>query len=113
MPAIIIRPWRNVASCDPDPRDARIIEHDAEEGQVSIAGRGRDETAEYHPTVLVEVLDQRAGMTVSVLPARPAAIWLVNVCEDCAKAPGRCWDTAIGTWDKEQSVGDVATHRGE
>jgi len=35
---------------------------------------------------LVEVLDQRAGSAVSALDARPAAIWLVNVCEDRAEA---------------------------
>jgi hypothetical protein len=43
---IIIRPWGNVAGCDPNRRDAGIVKLDAEKGQVSIARRGRNETAE-------------------------------------------------------------------
>ena len=42
-----------------------VVKHDAEEGQASIARRGRNETAEYQPAVLVEVLDERAGLAVS------------------------------------------------
>ena len=44
--SIVIRPRGDIAGPDPDPRDARVIKLDAEEGQASIARRGRDETAE-------------------------------------------------------------------
>jgi hypothetical protein len=43
---IIIRPRRRVAGCDPNPRDKRVVKHDAEEGKTRIARRSRDETAE-------------------------------------------------------------------
>src|SRR4029453_4763934 len=113
MLATIIRPRGNVAGFDPDSRDARVVEHDAEEGQVSIPRGGRDEATECQPAVLVEVFDQRAGMTVSVLPARSAAIWLVNIGEDGAEAPDRCWNSSIGAGYEEQSLSDVAPHWGE
>ena len=90
---IIIRPRGDVAGRDPHPRDARVVKHDAEEGKAPIARRGRDETAEHQLAVGVEVLDQRAGPTVSLLLARPAPIRLVNVCEDRAEATDRCWVT--------------------
>ena len=44
--AIVIRPRGNVAGFDPDRRDAGVVKLDAEEGQASIARRGRNETAE-------------------------------------------------------------------
>jgi hypothetical protein len=53
---IIIRPRRDVAGCDPDPRDARVVKHDAEEGKAPIARRGRNETAEDQPAIHVEIL---------------------------------------------------------
>ena len=46
MAGIVIRPRGNVAGLDPDRSDAGVIKHDAEEGQASIARRGRNETAE-------------------------------------------------------------------
>ena len=46
MLAIVVRPRGNVAGLDPDRRDAGVIKLDAEEGQASIARRGRNETAE-------------------------------------------------------------------
>ena len=46
MLAIVIRPRGNVAGLDPDRRDAGVIKLDAEEGQASVARRGRNETAE-------------------------------------------------------------------
>jgi len=46
MPLIVIRLRGNVPGFDSDPRDARVVKHDAEEGQASIARRGRDEAAE-------------------------------------------------------------------
>ena len=46
MVAIVIRSRGNIAGFDPYPRDASVIKHDAEEGQVSVARRSRDETAE-------------------------------------------------------------------
>ena len=46
MLAIVIRPRGNVAGLDPDRRDAGVIKLDAEEGQASIARRGRNETTE-------------------------------------------------------------------
>ena len=87
---IIIRPRGDVAARDPHPGDARVVKHDAEEGQAPIARRGRDEAAEQQLAVGVEVLHQRAGPTVSALLARPAPIRLVNVREDRAEASDRC-----------------------
>jgi hypothetical protein len=46
MAAIVIRSRGNVACFDSDPRDERVVKHDAEEGLASIARRGRDEAAE-------------------------------------------------------------------
>ena len=46
MLAIVIRPRGNVAGRNPNRRDAGVIKLDAEEGQASIARRGRNETAE-------------------------------------------------------------------
>ena len=111
--AVIIRSRGNVAGCDLDPRDARVVKHDAEEGQAPIARRGRDETAEYQFTAAVEVLDQGAGPAVSVLLARPAPIRLVNVGKDRAEASDYCWASPIGAGNEEQSFGDVAAHRSE
>ena len=33
---IIIRSWGDVAGCDPDPRDERVVKHDAEEGKAPV-----------------------------------------------------------------------------
>ena len=63
-----------------------VVKHDAEEGKTRIARRSRDETAEQHLAVGAEVLNQRAGATVSSLLAGPAPVRLVNVCEDRAEA---------------------------
>src|SRR3954447_20039681 len=90
MVPIIIRSRRDIAGLDPDPRDARVVKYDAEERQVSIAGRSRDETAEQQVAVNAEVLDQRAGVTVPAFHARAVTIWLVNVCEDRAEGSDRC-----------------------
>ena len=43
---IVVRSRGNVAGRDPNRRDAGIVKLDAEKGQVSIAGRRRNETAE-------------------------------------------------------------------
>ena len=43
---IVVRPRGNVAGCDPNRRDAGVVKLDGEKGQVSIARRGRNETAE-------------------------------------------------------------------
>jgi hypothetical protein len=74
MPAIIIWPRGDVAARDPDPGDTRVVKHDAEEGTAPIARRGRNEAAKQQLAVGIEVLDQRAGLTVSVLRARPTPI---------------------------------------
>ena len=74
MRLIIIRPWYGIAAGDPDSGDTRVAEDDAEEGQASIAWRGRDNAAEDQPSVAAEVLDDRAGFSVSILIAWPAPI---------------------------------------
>ena len=56
---IIIRARRRIAGRDPDARDQRLIEHDAEKGKTRIARRSRDETAEQHLAVGAEVFNQR------------------------------------------------------
>ncbi len=91
MFAIIILPRGNVAGRDPDRRDACVVEHDTEEGQASIAWRGRDRTAKYQLTAAVEILDQRAALLYF------PSIWLVNVCEDRAEASDRCQRSAVAT----------------
>ena len=63
MLLIVVRPRGNIAGRDPDRGDAGVIKLDAEEGEISIARRGRNETAEYQPGVSVEVL-------MDVLPLR-------------------------------------------
>jgi len=113
MLAIVIRPRGNVAARDPDRCDARVVKHDAEEGEAAIARRSRHETAEYQPAVAVEVLDQRAGVSVSALYPRSAAIWLVNVCEDCTEAADSCRAGTISTGYEEHSLGDVTAYRRE
>ncbi len=113
MFAIVIRPRSNVTGFDPNSRNPGIVKHDAEEGQVSITRRSGDEAAEQQLAVGTEVLDQRAGVAVAFLPARSAAIGLVNVREDRAEAPNRCVDSAVGPWYKEQALGNVASYRSE
>src|SRR5437773_66412 len=49
----------------------------------------------------------------SMLPARSAAIWLINVCEHCAEAPDGCRDSAIRARYKERTFSNVAPHRCE
>ena len=108
MLLIVIRPRGNVAGLDPDRRDAGVVEHDAEEGQASIARRGRNETEEYPFAVSVEVLDPRASASGML-----ATIWLINICEYCAETSDRCRGSAIGTRYGEGRFGDVASHRSE
>ena len=110
---IIIRPRGNVAGCDSNPRDARVLKHDAEEGKAPIARRGRNEAAEQKFAVRVEVLHQRTGPAVSLLLSRTAPIRLINVCEDRAEATDGCCITPIGAGHEEQSFGDIAAHRSE
>ena len=76
---IIIRPRGDVAACDPHPGDARVVKHDAEEGQAPIARRRRDKAAEEQRAVSAEVADQRAGDKVpegsaGCYPIRPINI---------------------------------------
>ena len=113
MPAIVVRPRGNVAGFDPDRRDARVVKHDAEEGQAPVSRRCWDETAEQQIAVRIEVLDQRAGMAVTALAARSAAIWLVNVCEDRAERSDLCCDSAVSPWYKEEGLSNVASYRCE
>ena len=84
MIRIIIRPWSNVAGCDPDPGDACVLKHYAEEGQAIVVRRRRDEAAEEQIAVGIEVFDQRGGA---------CRAWGVYVCEDRAETPHRCWGT--------------------
>ena len=91
MFAIIILPRGNVAGFDPDRRDTCVVELDTEEGQASIAWRGRDRTAKYQLTAAVEILDQRAALLYF------PSIWLVNVCEDRAESSDRCQRSAVAT----------------
>src|SRR4029077_8145251 len=106
---IVVRSRGNVAGRDPNRRDAGIVKLDAEEGQVSIARRGRNETAEYQFAVSIKVLDVRAP---AVHGSRDA-IWLINICEDSAEASDCCRSSAIGTRYGEGRFGDVAPHRSE
>ena len=77
--AIVVRPRGNVAGLDPDRRDAGVVKLDAEEGQASIARRGRNETAEYQSAVLVEVLDERARLVVLAAVGTLPSGWSTSV----------------------------------
>src|SRR6188472_2777921 len=107
MPAII-KPSRGVIGRDPDRRDTRVGEYDPDEGEVSIAWRGRNRAGEYQLTAAVKILDLcifRLGIASSV--------WLVNVCEDCAEASDCGFRSAVATGYEEGGVGDVAARRSE
>ena len=88
MCPIIIRPRSSIAARDPHSGDARVAIDDAEEGNTSIAWRGRDKAAEEQPAVGAEALDFRAGLTVAVFVAGSASIRQVYVREDRAEAAG-------------------------
>ena len=112
--SLIIRPRGDVAAYDPHLGDACVVKHDAEEGKAPIARRGRDEAAEQEFAVGVVVLDQRAGLAVSVLPPRPAPIRLVNIREDRTKTVDRRRLVAVvGAGHEEGHVGDLAPNGAE
>ncbi len=77
MTRIVVRPWGDVSGLDPNRRDARVVEHYAGEGQVSVAGGGRDETAEYQPVIYIEIPDGCVGPGISMPRQSGAAIWLI------------------------------------
>jgi hypothetical protein len=62
----------------------------------------------YSISVLVEVLDQRAGLVIWV-----AVCLLVNIREHRAEASDCCRDSAIVTRYEEGGIGNVAPHRSE
>src|SRR5439155_419510 len=113
MLPLIVWPRGHIAARDPHAGDARVVEDDAKEGQACIARRGRDEAAEEQIAVDAEVLDQRARLAISALLAGSAPVGLVNVGEDRAEATDHCRHSSVGAGYEEQSVGDVAAHRGE
>jgi hypothetical protein len=86
---IIIRTRGSVAASDAHPRNARVARHNAEEGKAPVARRGGDEAAEQQLAIDAEVLNQRAGLAVAALAARPAPIRQVNIREDRAKTIDR------------------------
>src|SRR5215470_16823655 len=103
----IIRPRGDIAARDPHPGDEGFAKHNAKEGKAPVAWRCRDEAAEQQFVVGVKVLDQRAGLTVSVLLARSAPIRQVNICEDSAKTSDRRSCGAVARYG-EGHVGDIA-----
>ena len=112
MVPIVIRTGGHVAGLDADRCDAGVIEHDAEEGLVSIAWRSRNGTAEQQSAVSIEVLDERVRPAVAEPRAR-TAVWLINICEHRAEGSDCCRDSAIGPGYEEQSFGNVASYRSE
>ena len=112
MVPIVIRTGGHVAGLDADRCDAGVIEHDAEEGQVSIAWRCRNGTAEQQSAVSIEVLDERVRPAVAEPRAR-TAVWLINICEHRTEASDYCRGSAIGTWYGKGRFRDVAPHRRE
>src|SRR5262245_15243646 len=108
----IIRPRGDIAARDSHPGDACVRKYDTEEGKASIARRGRDEAAEQQLAVGVNVLHQRAVLTVTALLAGAAPIRLVNVCEDQAKTSDRRRYVAR-TGHEEVHLSDVAPYRAE
>ena len=107
---IIIGPRGDVATRDPHPGDAWVAKDDAKEGKAGIARRGWDEAAKEQLAVSAKVLDQRAGLPVSVLLVGPVPIRMVHVCEDRAEPGGRrvC---AAGARHEEVHLSDVAFYR--
>src|SRR5262245_55559004 len=107
---IVIRPRGDVATRDPHPGDARVAKDDAKEGKAGIARRGRDEAAKEQVAVSAKVLDQRAGLPVSVLLGWPVSIRMVHVCEDCTEPGGRRM-CAAGAGHEEVHLSDMAFYR--
>lgn len=108
MVGIIIRSWSVVAGYDPDDSDPWIGEHDPEEGEVSITGRGRHSAGEYPLPAAVETLEDGTSVSLSV-----SSIRLINVCEDRTETGDRGWLGAVGTGDEEKGVRNVAAYWSE
>jgi len=107
---IVIPPRARLAGRDPHPGDKRVVEHDTEEGQAPIAGRGRDEAGEEPMTMGVEVLDLRTMLSRLCLVR---LVGLVDVREDRAEAGHRCRRSSIGARHEEESLGEAAAYRSE
>jgi hypothetical protein len=82
---IIVPARRRGARFDANARDDRLVEHDTQKGEASIARRAGDGTAEQPLVIGIKELYERAGLKVCAF-ARPVSPRLVNVCENCAEA---------------------------
>ena len=96
MCPIIIWPWRGIPARDPDSGNSRVGKDDTDERKASISWRGWGNATEEQLPVDAEALDLRAGFSASVLIARPAPIWQVNVRENRAEAADLCRHSSIG-----------------
>ena len=106
--AIIIR-TRGRVRFDADLSDARVLKHDAKEGEAAIAWRRRDRAAEKQPAIVVKVLDHGAMITLELF-ALVTAIRLIDICEDRAETRNRSCSCSIGTGHEEQCISCVAPH---
>src|SRR5262245_48055098 len=106
----IIWPRGGVAARDSHPGDACVLKHNAEEGKAPVTLRGQDEAAEQQLVAGAEVLDQGAGLAVSVLDT--VSMRLVNIRKDRAKTSDRRSCVAVAGHE-EVHVGDVAPNGAE
>ena len=89
---IVVRTRGFVTGRDPNPRDERLIKHDAKKGEARVARRCRHETAEDPFPIDAEIFDpSAAAVMISTFLASPAAVLLVNVCEDRAETADARW----------------------
>ena len=92
---VIVRTGSDIACDNPHTRDTRIVELDPQERKTSIAGRGRNKTAEQQTTVSTEKLHQRTGATIAVFRTWTTAVGLVHVSENRAEACDRRSRTSV------------------
>ena len=107
----VIWPGRRITRNNLHSRDTSIVKDNPEEGQVSVARRGWRGALEKQLAVSAEVLDHRAGVTVSCAVVRPAAIWGVNVGKDHPKPRCSRWGVAITARNRELDNGNVTPDR--
>ena len=111
---IVVRTRGFVTGRDPNPRDERLIKHDAKKGEARVARRCRHETAEDPFPIDAEIFDpSAAAVMISTFLASPAAVLLVDVCEDRAETADARWAAPVGSRYEEPGLGDIAADRRE
>jgi hypothetical protein len=91
----INRTGSDIACNNPHAGVSRVVELDPEERKTSIAGRGRDKTAEQQTPIGAEKLDQRTCVTVAVFRTWTTTVGLIDVSEDRTEAGNRCSSASV------------------